>query len=88
MNACIDPAVNRYRELEDVREEFRKTLVAYRNLYAFLAQIIPFQNSDLGFMHSQFPRTFLHQDNLSQHTLCQVNNQMLYTTGRLSIFPA
>jgi type I restriction enzyme R subunit len=48
MNACIDPAVNRYRQLEeDVREEFRKTLVAYRNLYAFLAQIIPFQDSDL-----------------------------------------
>lgn len=48
MNACIDPAVTRFNELdEDVREEFRKTLVAYRNLYAFLAQIIPFQDSDL-----------------------------------------
>ena len=53
MNACIDPAVNRYRELEeDVREEFRKTLVAYRNLYAFLAQIIPFQDSDLEKLYS------------------------------------
>ena len=29
------------------QEEFRTTLVAYRNLYAFLAQIIPFQDSDL-----------------------------------------
>ena len=53
MNACIDPAVNRYRELEeDVREEFRKTLVAYRNLYAFLSQIIPFQDSDLEKLYS------------------------------------
>jgi type I restriction enzyme, R subunit len=53
MNACIDPAVNRYRELEEeVREEFRKTLVAYRNLYAFLAQIIPFQDSDLERLYS------------------------------------
>ncbi len=53
INACIDPAVNRYRELEeDVREEFRKTLVAYRNLYAFLAQIIPFQDSDLEKLYS------------------------------------
>ena len=53
MNACIDPAVNRYRELEEeVREEFRKTLVAYRNLYAFLAQIIPFQDSDLEKLYS------------------------------------
>jgi type I restriction enzyme R subunit len=53
MNACIDPAVNRYRELEDeVREDFRKTLVAYRNLYSFLAQIIPFQDSDLEKLYS------------------------------------
>ena len=53
MNACIDPAVDRYRELEEeVREEFRKTLVAYRNLYAFLAQIIPFQDSDLEKLYS------------------------------------
>lgn len=53
MNACIDPAVNRYRELEEeVQEEFRKTLVAYRNLYAFLSQIIPFQDSDLEKLYS------------------------------------
>jgi hypothetical protein len=53
MNVCIDPAVNRYREFEEeVREEFRKTLVAYRNLYAFLAQIIPFQDSDLERLYS------------------------------------
>jgi len=53
MNACIDPAVSRYRELEDEdREEFRKTLVAYRNLYAFLSQIIPFQDSDLEKLYS------------------------------------
>ncbi len=53
INACIDPAVNRYRELEEeVREEFRKTLVAYRNLYAFLSQIIPFQDSDLEKLYS------------------------------------
>jgi len=53
MNACIDPAVNRYRQLEEeVREEFRKTLIAYRNLYAFLAQIIPFQDSDLEKLYS------------------------------------
>lgn len=48
MNACLDPAVRRYSELDDeVRDEFRKTLVAYRNLYAFLSQVIPFQDSDL-----------------------------------------
>lgn len=53
MNACIDPAVRRYSGLEEeVREEFRKTLVAYRNLYVFLAQVIPFQDSDLEKLYS------------------------------------
>lgn len=53
MNACIDPAVGRYRELkEDVREEFRETLVAFRNLYSFMAQVIPFQDSDLEKLYS------------------------------------
>jgi len=53
LNACIDPAVNRYNRLdEEEREEFRKTLVAYRNLYAFLSQIIPFHDSDLERLYS------------------------------------
>ena len=32
---------------KDVQQEFRKELVAFRNLYAFMAQVIPFQDSDL-----------------------------------------
>ncbi|MEW6173687.1 MAG: type I restriction endonuclease [Bacillota bacterium] len=53
MNACIDPAVGRFNALEeDVREEFRKTLVAYRNLYSFLSQVIPFQDMDLEKLYS------------------------------------
>ena len=53
MNACIDPAVNRYNGLEEeVREEFRKTLVAFRNLYSFMSQVIPFQDSDLEKLYS------------------------------------
>lgn len=53
MNACIDPAVGRYNGIEEeVREEFRKSLVAYRNLYSFMAQVIPFQDSDLEKLYS------------------------------------
>jgi len=53
LNACIDPAVGRYNGLEEeVREEFRKTLVAFRNLYSFMAQVIPFQDSDLEKLYS------------------------------------
>jgi type I restriction enzyme R subunit len=53
MNKCIDPAVNRFNALDEgIQEEFRKVLVAYRNLYAFLSQVIPFQDSDLEKLYS------------------------------------
>ncbi len=53
MNACIDPAVNRFSKLEEAaQEEFRGWLTAYRNLYAFLSQVIPFQDSDLEKLYS------------------------------------
>ena len=48
MNAIMDAVVNRFCERdEDEREEFRGQLKAYRNLYAFLSQIIPYQDSEL-----------------------------------------
>jgi len=53
MNACIDPAVGRFAALGDEeREEFRKTLTAFRNLYSFLSQVIPFQDTDLEKLYS------------------------------------
>ena len=59
MNAIIDPVVRRFSELdEDEQELFRKEMVAYKNLYAFLSQIIPFQDSDLEKLYS-FIRFFL-----------------------------
>lgn len=48
MSAVLDRAVTRFGEMEeDAREQFRGQLTAYRNLYAFLSQIIPYQDSDL-----------------------------------------
>ena len=59
LNACIDPSVLRYNQKDEkTREEFRTVLVAYRNLYAFLAQIIPFQDADLE-KHYSFIRFLL-----------------------------
>lgn len=50
---CIDPAVGRFQQLdEEKQEEFRKSLIAYRNLYAFLSQVIPFHDSDLEKLYS------------------------------------
>lgn len=48
MNAVLDAVAERFRQKEEKeREEFRGLLTAYRNLYAFLSQIIPYQDSDL-----------------------------------------
>ncbi len=46
--AFIDPAVERYRALgtEDEKEEFKKSLRTWTNLYAFLAQIMPFKEPE------------------------------------------
>lgn len=51
MNVALDPAVSRFRtwlqENEDEAEMWRKKVNTFRNLYAFLSQIIPYQDSDL-----------------------------------------
>jgi len=51
INAALDPAADRFRTLQGKSEEeaelWRSKLVAFRNLYAFLSQIIPYQDSDL-----------------------------------------
>ena len=53
MNACIDPAVTRFDELdESTQEEFRGILVDFRNLYSFLSQVIPFTDSSLEKLYS------------------------------------
>ncbi len=48
MNAVLDAVVARFCDREEAeQEEFRGLLTAYRNLYAFLSQIIPYQDSEL-----------------------------------------
>lgn len=51
MNAALDPAVSRFtaRQADDADEAelWRGKLSAFRNLYAFLSQVIPYQDSDL-----------------------------------------
>jgi type I restriction enzyme R subunit len=48
MNSVLDSVVQRFLDKEEPeQEEFRGQLTAYRNLYAFLSQIIPYQDSDL-----------------------------------------
>jgi type I restriction enzyme R subunit len=53
MHRILDFPVDRFGQLEVEKQElFRSQLVAFRNLYAFLAQIIPFQDTDLEKLYS------------------------------------
>jgi type I restriction enzyme, R subunit len=53
MNAALDPAVSRFvvrqkdEEEEEAAELWRGKVQAFRNLYGFLSQVIPYQDSDL-----------------------------------------
>jgi type I restriction enzyme R subunit len=51
MNAALDPAVSRFtvlqRDKEEEAELWRGKVQAFRNLYGFLSQVIPYQDSDL-----------------------------------------
>jgi len=51
MNAVLDQAVERFKSLqnenEDEAELWRGKQQAFRNLYSFLSQVIPYQDSDL-----------------------------------------
>jgi type I restriction enzyme R subunit len=78
INALLDQAVTRYQALdEDHQDQFKGQLTSFRNLYAFLAQIIPYQDSSLEklytygrFLLSKLPRrtddtTFQLEDEVS-----------------------
>lgn len=51
INALLDQAVQRFKLLQDKEEDeaelLRGKFTAFRNLYAFLSQVIPYQDSDL-----------------------------------------
>ena len=51
MNATLDPAVSRFialhRDQEEESELWRGKVQAFCNLYSFLSQVIPYQDSDL-----------------------------------------
>ena len=48
LNSILDRIVNRYKDLkEEDQALFKSQLASFRNLYLFLSQIIPYQDSDL-----------------------------------------
>lgn len=55
MNAALDPAVSRFEALQKANVEeaelWRSKQQSFRNLYGFLSQIVPYQDSDLERLH-------------------------------------
>jgi type I restriction enzyme, R subunit len=55
MNAALDPAISRFKALAEENaseaELWRGKLQAFQNLYGFLSQVIPYQDSDLERLH-------------------------------------
>ncbi|MEY3499646.1 MAG: hypothetical protein RL308_1315 [Bacteroidota bacterium] len=64
LNAFIDPAVDRFKQLPDEgnlsnslgKEDFKHVLISFTRLYSFLSQIMPFSDIDLEklFTYSRF----------------------------------
>jgi type I restriction enzyme R subunit len=62
MNGILDQAVQRCEDKTDEEiEEFKSLLVNFRNMYGFLSQVIPYQDSDLEqlYTYSRFLLTKL-----------------------------
>jgi len=68
--AYIDPAVDRFRAIEkdDEKDEFKKSLRTWTNLYSFLAQIMPFTEPDFEkfYAYAKLLQTKLPKKDLSE----------------------
>jgi len=68
--AYIDPAVDRFKaiEKEDEKDEFKKSLRTWTNLYSFLAQIMPFTEPDFEkfYAYAKLLQTKLPKKDLSE----------------------
>lgn len=65
LNSILDLAIDRFKELgEEDQNLFKGQLVSFRNLYSFVSQVIPYQDSDheklytyARFLLAKLPRT-------------------------------
>jgi len=68
--AAIDPAIHRYKaiETEDEKDAFKKSLRTWTNLYAFLAQIMPFTEPEFEkfYAYAKLLQTKLPKRDLSE----------------------
>jgi type I restriction enzyme R subunit len=85
LNFYIDPAVDRYNAIETLEEkdEFKKGLRTWTNLYAFLAQIMPFHEPEFEkfFAYAKLLHTKLPKADLSERL--QVTDEVALEYYRL-----
>jgi type I restriction enzyme R subunit len=85
LNAFIDPAVDRYTAIETLEEkdEFKKGLRTWTNLYSFLSQIMPFHEPDFEkfFAYAKLLQTKLPKADLSERV--QVTDEVALEYYRL-----
>ncbi|MCK9295787.1 MAG: DEAD/DEAH box helicase family protein [Desulfobulbaceae bacterium] len=85
LNAFIDPAVDRYNDIETLeeRDEFKKGLRTWTNLYSFLAQVMPFHepNFEKFFAYAKLLQTKLPKPDISERV--QVTDEVALEYYRL-----
>ncbi len=67
--ACVDPAVDRYSNLNDeAQDEFKKGLRTWTNIYSYLSQILPFQDIEFEkfFTYGRYLLTKLPKKDLAE----------------------
>jgi type I restriction enzyme R subunit len=83
INSILGLALDRFDQLhEEKQEEFKSTLLSFRNLYAFLSQIIPYQNSDIEKLYTYLRFLYLKLPK-RQTGKYELENEMLLKYYRL-----
>jgi type I restriction enzyme R subunit len=87
INAILDPAVDRFRALQRNSEEeaelWREQAQAFRNVYVFLSQVIPYQDSDLERLNTYLRHLVLKLPKRSSGAAYQFDDQVQLEYYRL-----
>jgi type I restriction enzyme, R subunit len=87
INAILDPAVDRFRALQITSDEeaetWRKQAQSFRNVYVFLSQVIPYQDSDLERLHTYLRHLALKLPKRSSGAAYQFDDQVQLEYYRL-----
>ncbi|ACB84384.1 type I restriction endonuclease subunit R [Natranaerobius thermophilus] len=93
LNSYVDPAVDRFKNKpKEEQEEFHKTLTSFIRTYAFLLQIIPFQDQELHkldaygrFLLTKLPSQRNHEDTVELNNEIDLEYYRLEKTGDHSV---